>query len=1555
MKKKTKSFLASMMILTFSLCNMPIMVKAQTKVESGDKRVNFALNGSATANNTEAGQENTWGPDKTIDGIVNRDAKKNEQSRWSTDRGTSERVLTIDLKESKIFDEFNIEWERNNIKNFNIKVSNDNESYTEVYKKPDSNNISELTSNIKLEAPVSARYVKLSITEFDGGDLNWESVSVYEFEVIGTVTNTNLAKESTATASGSEDANVFGPSKAIDGIINKTVANAQQSRWASDVGIAPKWLQLDLKEVKQFQTLVIEWERKNATEYSIEVSDNGSDWESIKAFDNSPENYRQEIILDKAVSARYVRLKIDNFVGTGAPEGAESITWNTISVYEFEIYNGNLSSDNGSDEVDPTENIALNKSATASSKEANGLEAAGAVDGKKGKSNRWASAVRDDEEWLRVDLGKSSAIKTVVIDWERRNATSYAIQVSDDDSNWTTVKEFDTHPRYNSDKIVLDEVAQGRYIRLLIKKHATTDQVSGGVSWNNVSVEEFSVYSGILEDTAQDIANKLLVPEINNENDKLTMPTVPEGFGIEFVGADYEQVIGKDLTIYQPIVDTTVTVTFEISKGEEKAFTEGIPVKVPGKYTEKEGANDKPVVVPEIREWLGKENDFEITDTSRILIDTNYKNQLSDMAKTFAEDYKDVTGRDIEVVESSSPNKGDIYFTLSTGDEGLGKEGHLMTISDYIKVEAKETTGAYWATMSILQILKQNDTTIPQGIIRDYPKYEVRGFMLDVGRMPFSLNYLYETAKAMSWYKMNDFQVHLNDNYIFLEDYSNKGEDPMEAYSGFRLESNIKKGGNGGLNKADLTNKDTFYTKAEFNKFIKDSRAIGVNIVPEFDTPAHSLAFTKVRPDLKMGNVGRQADHLDVTNPESLKFVEGLWDEYLDGENPVFDDQTTINIGTDEYDAKYTEQFRKFTDDLLGYIQEEKGRTVRLWGSLTARPGETPIRSENVQMNIWNTGWANPNQMFKEGYDLINMVDGTLYIVPGAGYYYDYLNKSNIYNNWQPNAMGGTPIPAGHEQMLGSSYAIWNDMIDKKQNGMIEYDIYDRFIDVLPAYSSKLWGNAEDLSFDEMESKVEEIGNAPNTNMESEIDSKSDDVLNLGLDDDKDASGNEYDIKNKVNSSIEKVDGRNALKLTGNESYAETELTNIGMGSALQFKVKKSSGNDSEQILFESEEGSIKAVQKGTGNVGFSRAGRDYSFDYKLPDDEWVELAFTNVKDKTSLYVNGKLTQTIGDSETGVGKIHATFKFPLTRIGSSTKAFDGYIDDVRVIKGSVQVPTLDLVNTIAQVSDLVADDYTVESWETLQNALSKAKDIVSKLNATQEEVNDAVSNLEKAIESLDEKSEVPSINKDELKKLYDANKDKNEEDYTEESWNNFKKALEEAKAVLDNESATQEEVNDAEANLEKAIGSLKEKPEVPSVNKDQLKLLYEYNKDRNEEDYTEESWNNFKKALEEAKAVLDNEAATQEDVGNAGRKLADAIANLEVKEEKPPVDNENPEDPEKPENPGNNGDNGVKPDKPSEGEVVTRDSNNSNYLLLMLFASVAVAAVTIKLNKRKEA
>ena len=588
-------------------------------------------------------------------------------------------------------------------------------------------------------------------------------------------------------------------------------------------------------------------------------------------------------------------------------------------------------------------------------------------------------------------------------------------------------------------------------------------------------------------------------------------------------------------------------------------------------------------------------------------------------------------------------------------------------------MEAETSTGAYWATRSILQILKQTDGTIAKGEARDYPKYEVRGFMLDVGRRPFSKKIVNEVAKTMAWYKMNDLQLHLNDNYIFLEDYTTAGEDPMTAYEGFRLESDIKADGN--LNKADLTSDDMYWTKDEMRQMIQDYREIGMDIVPEFDTPAHSLAFTKVRPDLKMGGNGRENDHFNLATPsggdasetpyaKSLEFVEGLWDEYLEGENPVFDEETIVNIGTDEYSETYKEQFRQFTDDLLAHVQE-KGNQVRLWGSLTARKGQTDVRSEDVQMNIWNDGWANPKEMYKEGYDLIDMNDGTVYIVPAAGYYGDYLNKQHLYSNYDPAKRMGVPV--GSEQTLGGAYAIWNDMVDKKANGLSEMEIYDRFNDAAPFYASSLWGD-EEKTYAEATEVSEAVGEAPRTNAYDKVDSKGDTIVSYDFDEGlNDESGNGYDAKDAVNAKVEDK----AFVLNGKESYVSTPLDRVGPGKELSFDITMKKPGMPGEILFEAdaEYGTYDIRIMEDGTLGFTREGYDYSFGYKLPVNQKVSLTIRTDGGVTSLIADGKKYSATG-SYTYEGDLkasnisRASLSLPTERIGSKTNAVNAVIDNI---------------------------------------------------------------------------------------------------------------------------------------------------------------------------------------------------------------------------------------------------------------------------------------------------
>ena len=140
------------------------------------------------------------------------------------------------------------------------------------------------------------------------------------------------------------------------------------------------------------------------------------------------------------------------------------------------------------------------------------------------------------------------------------------------------------------------------------------------------------------------------------------------------------------------------------------------------------------------------------------------------------------------------------------------------------------------------------------------------------------------------------------------------------------------------------------------------------------------------------------------------------------------------------------------------------------------------------------------------------------------------------------------------------------------------------------------------------------------------------------------------------------------------------------------------------------------------------------------------------------------------------------------------------------------------------------------------------------------------------------------VDKSELQKLYNENSGKEQGNYTDDSWNIFTTALEAAKAVLDNADATAEQVAAATTALEEAVKGLTEKaPEPVQADKSKLQKLYDENSQKEQGNYTDESWKAFETALESAKAVLDNEGATEEMVQAATEALKAAVDGLTEK------------------------------------------------------------------------
>jgi hexosaminidase len=422
------------------------------------------------------------------------------------------------------------------------------------------------------------------------------------------------------------------------------------------------------------------------------------------------------------------------------------------------------------------------------------------------------------------------------------------------------------------------------------------------------------------------------------------------------------------------------------------------------------GVNPAPFVIPALREWHGAEGHYTLSSTAAIVVDPVSADSLMATAGILQQDLAALTGRvpgshSSIHIRKGIPGKGDIFLSTNCLDKTLGGEGYLLDMSrKLVRISALDVRGVFWGTRTLLQLLEQDSLhqQLPCGVARDYPKYAIRGFVLDDGRKFFSMDFLRQYVKFMAYYKMNDFHIHLNDNGF----WKHFGSNWDSTYSAFRLESSTY---------PSLTARDGSYSKKSFMELQELAASYGVNIVPEIDVPAHSLAFTKMRKEIGSRKYGM--DHLDLDNPVTYQVIDSVFIEYLGGPHPVFMGPE-VHIGTDEYAKGASEQFRAFTEHYIELV-ESYGKKVRLWGALTHAKGTTPVKVKGVTMNVWYNGYADPKDMAALGYDLISTPDGWLYIVPAAGYYNDYLDLPEIYNKWEPRMVGDILFKDGDPVIKG--------------------------------------------------------------------------------------------------------------------------------------------------------------------------------------------------------------------------------------------------------------------------------------------------------------------------------------------------------------------------------------------------------------------------------------------------------------------------------------------------------------------------------------------------------
>lgn len=628
--------------------------------------------------------------------------------------------------------------------------------------------------------------------------------------------------------------------------------------------------------------------------------------------------------------------------------------------------------------------------------------------------------------------------------------------------------------------------------------------------------------------------------------------------------------------------------------------------------------NPKPFVIPELQQWQGGKGKFPISQAAALSVSGDQRDELLRIVRQFQEDVSTLFG--FELYLSEGNKKGAIQFELGNcGSEN--NEAYKIKIASSVKITANEPIGLFWATRTLLQLLEATEGKfLPHGTIVDYPIYPLRGFMLDVGRKYIRMPFLRDYVKFLAYYKMNTFHIHLSDNG-FPQYFEN---DWMKTPAAFRLESETYPG---------LASAEGHYTKAEFIDLQKLAEHYFIDVIPEIDIPAHTLAFVHYRPELGSKKYGM--DHLDLSNPNVYTFFDALFKEYLEGDDPVFRGEY-VHIGTDEYnnkDQKVVEQFRAFTDHYIKEV-EKYGKKANVWGALTHAKGETPVKVDDVLMDCWYNGFADPREMIRLGYDIVSIPDGLVYMVPAAGYYHDYLNCKYLYEKWTPAMVGNQQFDEGHAQIRGGKFAVWNDHCG---NGVSEKDIHHRVWPAMQTLSHKMWkGATQSLSYEQFNSKREQFSEAPGVNINARV--------------------------KGVKGLILECDSLKSADLTG--------MKEIGYNYRVEFSLH-SSGNLNGAVLFESSNAKFYLRDPQTGTLSLEREGYRNQFTYEIPNDQWVKIAIVGDNHSTTLYVNGEETSRLEkelryysqDKKTKMYYL-PTLVFPLDRCGN----FKGVIKDFKVVQ-----------------------------------------------------------------------------------------------------------------------------------------------------------------------------------------------------------------------------------------------------------------------------------------------
>lgn len=239
--------------------------------------------------------------------------------------------------------------------------------------------------------------------------------------------------------------------------------------------------------------------------------------------------------------------------------------------------------------------------------------------------------------------------------------------------------------------------------------------------------------------------------------------------------------------------------------------------------------------------------DFILGQQTTLLTDS-----LNNKAVNFFTEYLHIKlNLDNEAKLNTSGSVANSIVFTEKGTEGLPDQGYRLTITPQQIIVAGKGAGLFYGVQTLLQLIPLDHSAaikLPCAQIEDYPRFGYRGFMLDVCRHFFSVEFIKKTIDMMAYYKLNNFHWHLTDDQgwrIEIKKYphltevgSQRAQTVIGNYHDRTPQQfdNIPYGG--------------FYTQEQIREVVKYAADRYITIVPEIEMPGHSMAALAAYPEL---------------------------------------------------------------------------------------------------------------------------------------------------------------------------------------------------------------------------------------------------------------------------------------------------------------------------------------------------------------------------------------------------------------------------------------------------------------------------------------------------------------------------------------------------------------------------------------------------------------------------------------------------------------------------------------------------------------------------------